>query len=103
MEPTENTQPPLAVSKITISAPPSSGFRPRASSRVLGGELADRLSVSCPEAPPRAALVQAVFSEQIASVQTRAIEYPMRTIHDAIRRARHRTRRSEHHAQQTGF
>src|SRR5438552_2427919 len=52
IEPTENVPPPLAVSKIVISAPPLSGFRPFASSCVFFGELAEILSVSWPEAPP---------------------------------------------------
>src|ERR1051326_7139046 len=52
MEPTEKTSPPLGVEKCTISAPPSSTLVPLARSRVPGGELGVRLSVSCPDAPP---------------------------------------------------
>ena len=52
IEPTEKTAPPRVVSKCTTWAPPSSGFSPLASSRALGGELGESLSVSCPEAPP---------------------------------------------------
>src|ERR1051326_5692651 len=52
MEPPEKTSPPLGVEKCTISAPPSSTLVPLARSRVPGGELGVRLSVSCPDAPP---------------------------------------------------
>ena len=51
IEPTENTSPPLGVSKWIISAPPSSGFSPFATSYVEAGEQGLTLSVSCPDAP----------------------------------------------------
>ena len=46
IEPTEKTAPPESVSKVTISAPPSSGLSPFARSTVFGGELGLILSVS---------------------------------------------------------
>src|SRR5262249_9985003 len=39
IDPAENTIPPDGVSKVTISAPPSSGFRPFASRSTFFGEL----------------------------------------------------------------
>ena len=38
IDPAENTAPPDGVSKTTISAPPSSGLRPRASRWTFFGE-----------------------------------------------------------------
>lgn len=51
IDPTEKTHPPPGSSNQIISAPPLSGFNPRAKRTACEGVLGLLLSVSCPEAP----------------------------------------------------
>src|SRR5262245_57122239 len=67
--------------------------------RRMRGDLV-RLMARCATV---AALVLALDPEEVATIQTRALEHPVCRVDDAVRRARHHAGPGEHDAEEAGL